>query len=241
MRNLIVHKKNIVTIDLHGKLCKILSYGDPPDDRPRAAIILLHHIRPRSFHLHVIIWKPNGKCVLKTTRAWATPEIEKKNFRNTTLSLKIIITLVCRSVGWTKKSNVKPAITNLEQQTTTVWRAIITPVSVTCNNIIMVGKYLLPFRVVIAVAAAAAAAAAAAILLALPSTFWTCVGDSLAANAFSVCNMSTGFRDAGQSGRMGTTSGVCGQTRTRGWGGRTRLWRNSKLEVHTNRTLTILD
>lgn len=49
----------------------------------------------------------------------------------------------------------------------------------------------------------AAAAAAAAILLALPSTFWVCVGESLAASAFSVCNISTGFRDAaGQSDRM---------------------------------------
>lgn len=60
-------------------------------------------------------------------------------------------------------------------------------------------SYLLPFNVVRAVAAAA-------ILLALPSTFCICVGDSLAANAFSVCNIATGFRDAGQSGRMGATS-----------------------------------
>jgi hypothetical protein len=58
------------------------------------------------------------------------------------------------------------------------------------------------------VRAVAAAAAAAAILLALPSTFWTCVGDNLAANAFSVCNMSIGFRDAGQSGLMSSTSRV---------------------------------
>lgn len=54
----------------------------------------------------------------------------------------------------------------------------------------------------------AVAVAAAAILFALPSMFCACVGDSLAANAFSVCNISTGFRDAGQSGRMGTTSGT---------------------------------
>lgn len=60
------------------------------------------------------------------------------------------------------------------------------------------------------VRAVAAAAAAAAILLALLSTFWTCVGDSLAANAFSVCSMSMGFRDAGQSGRMSSTSRVYG-------------------------------
>lgn len=54
---------------------------------------------------------------------------------------------------------------------------------------------------------AAAAAAAAAILFALPSTFCVCaVGDSLAANAFSVCNISTGFRGSGQSGRMDATS-----------------------------------
>lgn len=62
--------------------------------------------------------------------------------------------------------------------------------------------YLLP---PLNVVRAAAAAAAAAILFALPSTFCSCVGDSLAANAFSVCNISTGFRDAGQSGRMGAT------------------------------------
>lgn len=66
--------------------------------------------------------------------------------------------------------------------------------------------YLWPFNVVRAVAAAAAAAAAAAILFALPSTFCVCVGDSLAANALSVCNISTGFRDAGQSGRMDAAS-----------------------------------
>lgn len=56
-------------------------------------------------------------------------------------------------------------------------------------------------------AAVAAAAAATAILFALPSTFCVCVGDNLAANAFSVCNISTGFLDsAGQSGRIGLMS-----------------------------------
>lgn len=57
-----------------------------------------------------------------------------------------------------------------------------------------------------AVSAAAVADVAVAILLALPSTFCTCVGDSLAANAFSVCSISTWLRAAGQSGRMGAWS-----------------------------------
>lgn len=63
---------------------------------------------------------------------------------------------------------------------------------------------------------------AAAIPLALLSTtFCVCVGDSLAANAFSVCNISTGFRGAGQSGRMRwrATPTKVWQTRSRSGGG----------------------
>jgi len=135
----------------------------------------------------------------------------------------IPLQLLQRSSAMNEKIlTLKPRRTNEEKQTKT--RVITQLISVACNNIIiMVGRYLLPFKVVRAVAAAAAAAAAA-ILLALPSTFWTCVGDSLAANAFSVCNISTGFRDAGQSGRMGSTSEVSG--------------RDSGLRWRTDTTLT---